>query len=115
MAKIIGTPIATPLPKPDWNQTDSTKGDYIKNKPKIISGKAQLELVAGTISSSNGKENPAGNDSNEVPVRMRSDFLAIPETSTISFESDVKYCVFMYKEDKTFIKSNDKWLNSAEE
>lgn len=35
MAKIIGTPIATPLPKPDWNQKDSTKGDYIKNKPNI--------------------------------------------------------------------------------
>lgn len=35
MAKIIGTPIATPLPKPDWNQTDSTKGDFINNKPEI--------------------------------------------------------------------------------
>jgi hypothetical protein len=35
MAKIIGTPTVTPAPKPDWNQTDPTKADYIKNKPDI--------------------------------------------------------------------------------
>lgn len=33
MAKIIGNAIATPNPRPDWNQTDETKADYIKNKP----------------------------------------------------------------------------------
>ena len=33
MAKIIGNTIATPYPRPDWNQTDETKVDYIKNKP----------------------------------------------------------------------------------
>ena len=36
MAKIIGNTTATPNPRPDWNQTDSTKADYIKNKPTII-------------------------------------------------------------------------------
>lgn len=38
MAKIIGNPTVTPVPKPDWNQTDPTKADYIKNKPEITSG-----------------------------------------------------------------------------
>lgn len=33
MAKIIGNTIVTPYPRPDWNQTDETKVDYIKNKP----------------------------------------------------------------------------------
>lgn len=33
MAKIIGNVTATPNPRPDWNQTDETKADYIKNKP----------------------------------------------------------------------------------
>ena len=33
MAKIIGNAIATPNPRPDWNQTDETKADYIRNKP----------------------------------------------------------------------------------
>lgn len=31
--KIIGVTVGTTLPKPDFNQTDKTKGDYIKNKP----------------------------------------------------------------------------------
>ena len=34
--KIIGNPVGTTLPKPDFKQTDPTKGDYIKNKPEII-------------------------------------------------------------------------------
>ena len=35
MAKIIGNTTATPNPRPDWTQTDSTKADYIKNKPEF--------------------------------------------------------------------------------
>ena len=31
--KIIGVTVGTTLPKPNFNQTDPTKGDYIKNKP----------------------------------------------------------------------------------
>ena len=33
MAKIIGNTTAIPNPQPDWNQTDETKADFIKNKP----------------------------------------------------------------------------------
>lgn len=33
MAKIIGNTTATPNPQSNWNQTDSAKADYIKNKP----------------------------------------------------------------------------------
>ena len=36
MSKIIGNTTATPNPRPDWNQTDETKADYIKNKPEIV-------------------------------------------------------------------------------
>ena len=35
MAKIIGNTTATPNPRPDWTQTDSTKADFIKNKPTL--------------------------------------------------------------------------------
>lgn len=34
--KIIGVTVGTQLPKPDFNQTDPTKGDYIKNKPAAV-------------------------------------------------------------------------------
>lgn len=37
MARIIGNTTAMPNPRPDWNQTDETKADYIKNKPGVAS------------------------------------------------------------------------------
>jgi hypothetical protein len=33
--KIRGNTVVTPQPNPDWNQTDPTKADYIRNKPDI--------------------------------------------------------------------------------
>ena len=45
MAKIIGDTTATPNPRPDWNQTDETKADYIKNKPDVAN--AIKETVSG--------------------------------------------------------------------
>lgn len=36
--KIIGVTVGTQLPKPNFKQTDPTKGDYIKNKPVGIEG-----------------------------------------------------------------------------
>jgi hypothetical protein len=36
MSKIIGNTTATPNPCPDWEQTDETKADYIKNKPNFV-------------------------------------------------------------------------------
>ena len=35
--KIIGIPVGTPTAKSDWNQTDETQADYIRNKPEIPS------------------------------------------------------------------------------
>lgn len=35
MAKIVGNVVGLPNPQPDWNQTNKTKADYIKNKPRI--------------------------------------------------------------------------------
>ena len=47
MAKIIGNTTATPNPKPDWNQIDETKADYIKNKPIILTETDVQRIVAG--------------------------------------------------------------------
>ena len=41
MNKIIGNTTATPNPRPDWDQNDSTKADYIKNKPSIECGEGE--------------------------------------------------------------------------
>ena len=33
--KIVGNLVGTTLPKPNFKQTDPTKGDYIKGKPNL--------------------------------------------------------------------------------
>ena len=38
MSKIIGATVGTTSPRPDWNQTDPKKADYIKNKPEGAGG-----------------------------------------------------------------------------
>lgn len=49
MAKIIGTPVGTTMPRADWNQTDPTKADYIKNKPDIIGTNDALQTAYSYI------------------------------------------------------------------
>lgn len=45
MKEIIGSTTATPNPCPDWNQTDSTKANYIKNKPTVLTEEEIVEIV----------------------------------------------------------------------
>lgn len=33
--KIKGNTVGFPNPQPDWNQTDATQADFVKNKPPI--------------------------------------------------------------------------------
>ena len=42
MAKIIGNTTATTTPRSDWNQTDETKADYIKNKPTNLASQDDI-------------------------------------------------------------------------
>lgn len=49
MAKIIGNTVGVPNPQTDWNQTDSTKADYIKNKPNMdLYGNALIGSASGS-------------------------------------------------------------------
>ena len=45
--KIIGVTVGTTLPKPDFTQTDPTKGDYIKNKPDFDGLQAKFNELVG--------------------------------------------------------------------
>ena len=45
MPKIIGNTTVTPYPRPDWNQTNPDKVDYIKNKPTILTEEDVVELI----------------------------------------------------------------------
>lgn len=63
MAKIIGNTTATTSPQSDYNQTDSTKADYIKNKPVLgtLASKSTVEKsdVASDIQASLNKADTA--------------------------------------------------------
>lgn len=43
--KIIGVTVGTQLPKPNFKQTDPTKGDYIKNKPDFEGLKSKVDEI----------------------------------------------------------------------
>lgn len=47
--KIIGVTVGTQLPKPNFKQTDPTKGDYIKNKPDFEGLKTQVNAVSDLV------------------------------------------------------------------
>ena len=48
MAKIIGTPTVTPVPKTDFLQTDPTKADYLKGREHIAT-KEDVEIAAPSV------------------------------------------------------------------
>lgn len=49
--RIIGVTVGTQLPKPNFKQTDPTKGDYIKNKPDFEGLKNRVDTVEEQIDS----------------------------------------------------------------
>ena len=49
MSKIIGITVGTQLPKPNFNQTDPTKGDYIKNKPDFVGLQSTVNNLSNLI------------------------------------------------------------------
>ena len=49
MAKIIGVTVGTTNPRPDWNQKNEKRADFIKNKPETID-RAEFEEAVGALS-----------------------------------------------------------------
>lgn len=47
--KIIGVTVGTTLPKPNFKQTDPTKGDYIKNKPDFDGLKNKVNAIGELV------------------------------------------------------------------
>ena len=43
--KIKGIPVGTTTPRPDWNQADPRKADYIRNKPPFDAKQNRLSWV----------------------------------------------------------------------
>ena len=47
--KIIGVTVGTQLPKPNFKQTDPTKGDYIRNKPDFDGLESRIDAVNNLV------------------------------------------------------------------
>lgn len=47
--KIIGVTVGTTTPKPNFDQTNPKKGDYIKNKPDFDGLKEQVNVVTDLV------------------------------------------------------------------
>ena len=50
MSKIIGVTVGTTLPKPNFKQTDPTKGDYIRNKPDFDGLQSRVKATEEVLS-----------------------------------------------------------------
>jgi hypothetical protein len=56
---IQGNTVGTSMPRPDWNQTDPRKADYIKNKPNLQDMMGAVKTVNGFYPDENGNVNTA--------------------------------------------------------
>lgn len=93
--KIIGVTVGTTLPKPNFKQTDPTKGDYIKNKPdfdglkdrvdtvsKLVGDTAVSEQIAKAIGEINYPVDSVNGQTGDVQLTA-SDVGALPDTTEI--------------------------------
>jgi hypothetical protein len=96
MSKIIGNTTATPNPRPDWNQSDETKADYIKNKPVLHTHNDNLEVLDNLGENSVGeltyKDKTVGTPSPHIVERNLDDIEACARVYTqnvITIEADL--------------------------
>lgn len=99
MVKIIGNTTTTPYPRPDWNQSDATKADYIKNKPTIpsIEGlvdeqyvKEQITTVAAQIGNKVDKVEGKGLSTNDLTDELLAKLDGIEEGASGNVQADWK-------------------------
>jgi hypothetical protein len=71
MDKVIGNIVGVPNPKSDWNQTDETKADFIKNKPDIYTKKEVDEKLKNINVGGGGDVDDAMSDTSENAVQNK--------------------------------------------
>ena len=114
MHEIIGNTTATPNPRPDWNQVDETKADYIKNKPTLGAPngvatldeggkvpKAQLPDDIGGVSSDDLKDYVKKTDyvqSGQAGIIADSSYFGLAPYGMIGFMGGVELSLQEYSE-----------------
>ena len=90
MAKIIGNTTATPNPRPDWNQMDDTKADFVKNKPAVNAGEGKDSVVINNTSNQVVTTNSVAGGLNSAAGSKCSYFNYIDFTNHAIFLSDTQ-------------------------
>lgn len=67
--KIIGITVGTQLPKPNFKQTDPTKGDYIKNKPDFDGLKSKVNTIGDLVGDTSVSDQIGSAISNQVGIK----------------------------------------------
>lgn len=96
--KIIGNVVGLPNPKPDWNQNDESKADYIRNKPDIYT-KAEIDdMLAPVIGSTYGVSIDLSNSNPETAVTYTDDAVGMdggsPAWYQMNIFNKIKPCLF---------------------
>ena len=115
--EIIGNTTATPNPRPDWNQTDTTKADYILNKPEVLTEDEIIQIIRAY------EANPYKLSGTWM---FNANISEIPSTEYVNFISNGNkfYEMFLYDgilmyrdegndEYPTYAYYKDKWPNEA--
>lgn len=107
MGKIIGNTTATPNPRPDWNQTDANKADYIKNKPETLPNPYALTFTGAATGTYDG----SGATTINIPVNDGADQVALHNEDPLAHE-DIREEISQLSSEK--VELSDK-VNELEE
>jgi lysophospholipase L1-like esterase len=115
MSKIIGNTTATPNPRPDWNQTDANKADYIKNKPDNLPNPYALTFTGAVTGTYDG----SGATTINIPVNDGTEQVALHNEDPLAHE-DIREEISQLSSEIVDIKAEDRqqtplFANSIEE
>ena len=80
--KIIGVTVGTTTPKPNFNQTNPRKGDYIKNKPDFTGLQNEVSTISELVGGA-----PVSQQIDDAIATIEQYFLNIDYDSTLAFDT----------------------------
>ena len=89
MREIIGNTTTTPTPQSDWEQPNSAKPDYIKNKPKVLTEEEVIDLIGEYGGDTQIPADWEQHDQNKADyIKNKPDLLTLGETENTAYRGD---------------------------
>ena len=104
--KIIGITVGTQLPKPNFKQTDPTKGDYIRNKPDFEGLKSRVDTISDLVGDTSVSTQIATKlNKDELPTAINTALAQAKESGEFDGYAPVRGTDYWTEADKNEIKS----------